>query len=402
MNPIPVFGLYDLFVGIAFFSFTPIYLYIAKKHWEDNRYAAYSAIITTIGTILVGIHFIITALPILISAIFATTVEQINGVLYVAIQMPLPYPISSFVFYFCSFVVLYILGFYLIESKRKEFVDAKEQKTEVHPLDKEVSRKLFHICIIAVIVCYLIIGELIAGGIFDVVYRIFQYYFGPNAAYFLMPINSTTLANFPQLSGQAITVFVFSILIILLVWFDFLRIFDYRFYPMKELEFVYRNKEKNVLGPHVHLLTGCLFAALYFPGPIAISAIAMTGFGDAMATIVGVSVGTKKIKPLGRKSSKTREGCIGGFVGSFVFGFISYYFVASKWFLGVPIPFLPFQILSSAIIINLVGAGVFLLFDYLDPPVSDNIFNPILISIVQFVVTILIFPQLIVYPQMIT
>lgn len=374
-------------------------LYNSKVHWKDNRYSANSGIITSIVSIVIGTFFIIAAVPVIYLSMTATTMEGIASAFNLALLLPLPYPIASFVMYFSSFVMVFILGYYVIELIRKRHVGEREEKMiTVAPVDLEVARKLFHIGILGVIVAYLFIGEMVGGGIYDICYNLFQFYFGADAAYFITPVNPV---YFPQLMGQATTVFIFIDILMILGLTDFIRIYDYRFYPMKELGFIYRNKERNVLGPHVYIIIGCIFAALFFPGPIAISAIAMTGFGDAMATIVGVSVGKRKIKPLGRESNKTVEGCIGGFVGSFVFGIISYWFVASKWYVGTSIPLFEIQIFVSAIVLNLIGASVFMLFDYLDPPCSDNIFNPVLISMVIFVFTLILFPLLIVYPWMI-
>ncbi|NVM55615.1 MAG: phosphatidate cytidylyltransferase [Candidatus Helarchaeota archaeon] len=161
---------------------------------------------------------------------------------------------------------------------------------------------------------------------------------------------------------------------------DLIRLKAPRYFPARILSNLYREKEKDSLGPHIYLIAGMLFAILVFPPPIAMAVIAISALGDATATIVGVTRGKRKIRP--SVSKKTWEGSIAGMVASFVFGFIGF----------IALAFTPAYIgyvgtigrgVVIGLVLNAAAVPVFFLIDYYTPkplPVSDNLLNPILIG----------------------
>ncbi|NHI94564.1 MAG: hypothetical protein EAX96_18885 [Candidatus Lokiarchaeota archaeon] len=388
----PLFGIFNIAVSFLLIITFPLVCKVTKDHWDDNRYAAISGLAAGFSMLIAGIYMLVRSIPVFYWSITATTQAETEMAFILSTLQPIPFPFSSFVFYFGCFVMTFLMAFWAIELKRKKYLDAKEVELEVDSLDIEVSRKLFHICIIGVIVCYLLVGKLVSEAVFDTVYTLFNQYFSGTQAYYINPVTLSA-----RNMGQGVTIFIFMAIFILIFFTDLIRIYRFRFYPLKELAYVYRNKERSVLGPHVYLLGGALFAVVLFPGPIAISAIAMAGFGDAMATITGVSIGKHKLKPLGKyESNKTWEGCIGGIIGSMAFGTISYIFVGFVWYADVGLS--PVNIIVTGLILNAIGTLVFFLADYFTPPlkISDNILNPTLIPFVQFIVAVLLFPYLIV------
>ncbi|MHA1384100.1 MAG: hypothetical protein ACTSR3_10155 [Candidatus Helarchaeota archaeon] len=413
-----IFGIYNLATGILLLLFCPFILKLIKEHWDDNRYASQSSILVMISCIVVGLYFIILSLPVFLQALKVNFANELMFIWYRSLmELPLPIPFSSFVFYFGGIIFLFITVYYFYESWQKKWIGTVEPKDrrKIHSLDKELSRKTFHICVIGVIVCYLIVGDLIGTAVYDSIAEVYDFYFkGFQSFYrsiFTIPYNLTDPTDptnvfnpgdiiyliqygpavwFPGIElilGKGICVFAFVIIGNLLMITDFIRIYNYRFYPIKEITFVYREKERSVLGPHIFLVFGILFSTVLFSGPIAMSTIAMSGFGDACATIVGVSIGKRHIQ--GGKSKKTWEGCIAGFTSSFAFGVISYVLVGLIWYRNLSF----MDILIIGTVVNLIGATAFFLFDYFSPPIelSDNIVNPIMLPIIMGLSSLFIF-----------
>ena len=169
---------------------------------------------------------------------------------------------------------------------------------------------------------------------------------------------------------------------IILLFTDVVRIKKYRYYPIKTLAKVYRDKERLVLAPHIYLTTGIFFVivisslidivtntpiSLSYSAHIVTITIMVSALSDAVATIVGVTKGKRHI----RGGKKTWEGWIGGFVSAILLGLLSF---------GVLIPQYGGDILVG-ILMAVVSAVVFGLIDYLSPPISDNILNPLAIGL---------------------
>ncbi|MDD1777390.1 MAG: phosphatidate cytidylyltransferase, partial [Candidatus Helarchaeota archaeon] len=250
-------------------------------------------------------------------------------------------------------------------------VSESKNSRKIHPLDLEVSRKAFHITIIGILICYLKVGEKASEALFG--------YLANN--WDIWGID-TDYAPYIVLPGKVFSIFMIIAIFFLLAMTDIVRIFTPKYYPVKLVGDIYRDREKNSLGPHIHLAIGVLFAVIFFSPPIAMAVIAMAALGDAAATIVGVNLGKHKINT---KSKKTWEGCIGGVAVSFGSGFLCMIALVKP---------LDITTISASLILCAVGGFIFFLTDYFTPtiPLTDNILNPICIGLVMTGFAWLFFP----------
>ena len=180
-------------------------------------------------------------------------------------------------------------------------------------------------------------------------------------------------------AGKMLTIFALLIIFLLVMFSDLIRIHKFRYYPLKMVSNMYREKERYYFGPHVYLISGALFAVIFFPAKIAMVTIVISAIGDAFATIVGVSYGKHKLH--GGKSRKTWEGIVGGFLASLGIGYLCYIVLLPKY---------PAGGILQGFLVCVVGAIVFFLIDYYSPPIqaSDNILNPVLCGLGMFAISI--------------
>ncbi|MFX1299151.1 MAG: phosphatidate cytidylyltransferase, partial [Promethearchaeota archaeon] len=147
-----------------------------------------------------------------------------------------------------------------------------------------------------------------------------------------------------------------------------------------------------VLAPHVYLTVGVFFTVILSSGidlflgentgisaQIVAITVMVSALADAVATIVGITKGKHHLK--GGKSKKTWEGWIAGVASSILLGFVSF-LVLMPQFGGT---------VMQGIVLTLVAAGIFGLTDYFSPRISDNILNPVLISLALWGVALLVF-----------
>ncbi len=374
------FGLYETLIGIVFLIMIPAMLYVARDCFKKykNKVDGYSAILTSIAVCFMGVYFIVEGINCYIysNSLMASGLDK-EALEYALSHLILPYPTSTFVLYLIPMIFLFMAAYMGKELIEKKFVDEKvieeKLKVKVDKRDLEVSRKTFHITIIAVIVCYLFLGKIITNSIYNFIVSSTQEAYESGES----PIPWQEV-NFSQVFSQYamsrfLIVFIVAIVCILLTFTDFVRLYFYRFYPIKMVTKTYREREKTSLGPHVYFVFGILFVGMFLPAQPAMITIAISGLGDAFATIVGVTFGKHKYK---EGSSKTWEGGVGGFVSSFVFGLLSYFLLMTTY--GGTI--------LKGILISFAGAAIFLLIDYYSPPleVSDNILNPLVIGIATY------------------
>lgn len=372
-----IFGIYGIVIGALLLSYCPIIFKFIKKYWYYNEFYSQSSILVIFICILVGLYFIITTLP-----IFFHFLNVIFGDRLIFNKITFPINIAlDFVIFNSSIIIFLFNIFYFFKYKRKKYLKVTDlKKIKIFLWDIKLSDIIFQICIIGVIVCYLDVGYL-----FNLVYKI---------PYWLIIWSSGA----GLILGKAVCMFVFIIIGNLLLVKDFIRIYNYELYPIKEISFDSHVNRSAVLGSKTLLVFGMLFSTFLFSGPIAMSTIAMSGFGDACATIFGVIMGKHHIR--GGKSPKTWEGCIAGFFSSLSLGLVSYILVGLVWY-GKNLHFI--TILLIGVIINAIGATVFLLMDYYTPSlplmdfykppieISRKILNPIVLPIVMSLSSLLIF-----------
>ncbi|MBD3226962.1 MAG: hypothetical protein GF329_02145 [Candidatus Lokiarchaeota archaeon] len=381
------FGIYETLLGILFIIIIPVILYVARHCFKrhKNRIDGYSAICTAMAILIMGIYFIIEGLSVYYHSnfLFSSGLEK-ESLEYALSNLILPYPTATFVLYLIPMIFLFIAAYVAKELFTKNFLDEKKVKdsfeVDVEKSDLEVARKTFHITIIAVIVCYLLLGQMIVTQIFTFVQDSTQHLYDLGISQIpWQEINISEVISFEAMA-RFLIVFIVAIILFLLTFTDFIRIYIWRFYPLKMVTQAYREREKNTLGPHVYFVAGVLLVGMFCPAQSAMVTISISGLGDAFATIVGVTFGKHKYK---KGSSKTWEGGVGGFVSSFGFSLLSY-------FLLMP---LYDGIILKGITMAIVGSVIFLLIDYLSPPIemSDNILNPIIIGFVTYMIYIIPF-----------
>jgi dolichol kinase len=400
----PNYGIYTLAVGILFIIFIPIIVHMGKRVYKTNKTGGWTPFLLAGTCAYLGLRFIIEGVVIYYNTALkiaeGTEAAYIEALEFALLHGTFPYPIGCFVLYFTSFIFIFFGAYFIKEKYFSKNFDTKEKiekakDKRIHFLDLEVSRKLFHICIIAVLIAYLMLGELVAMG----VYNATQNLYGHLPASSFIPYDQIDFQNlldnqfFRFVLDRWLVVFIASVIGILLLLSEFLRYYNFKYYPIKTIGGVYREKEKNAMGPHIYLVIGIAFAALVLPPPIAMATIAISGLADAVATIVGVTMGKKKVH---KGSSKTWAGCIGGFISAFGFALFSYVILMNRYsipgLLNTYYPGMNAFSIPQGIVASLVGATVFFLVDYASPPLfySDNLLNPILCGLSMFAVCYII------------
>jgi dolichol kinase len=360
-------GLFNFTLGIIFIIFSIVFLKVASLNFKERHAeGSWSGLLASVIALIIGIYFCVWGGYGLLNQTKLTEIAPI---------LPIPYPLGFYVLAFIPVIIVFI-GLYTIREMRKEKQgtspdSVKMQAREIHPLDLEISRKAFHITIIGILVCYLFLGELTSNAFFGYL----------EVGWDIWHITQN-LAPPLYLMGRAFCLFMIAVIFLLLVLTDFVRLFAPKYYPVKMIGNVYREKEKSALGPHIHLAIGVIFAVIFFSPPIAMAVIAMAALGDAAATIVGISIGKHKINA---KSKKSWEGCIGGVAVSFGTGFLC---------MIVLVDSITMASITAALILCGVGALIFFIIDYYTPtvPLTDNIMNPVCIGLVMTGLAYAFFP----------
>jgi phytol kinase len=89
-------------------------------------------------------------------------------------------------------------------------------------------------------------------------------------------------------------------ILVLFLILDYFRVVKKKKIPLAH--FLWREKEKEILGGNVYFTIGTLLALAVFDYHIALAGILMTLFGDAAAALVGVAIGKHKLKKVPHKS----------------------------------------------------------------------------------------------------
>lgn len=342
-----------------------------KNSLDGNREGRWSSLLAGGTCFGMGIYFMMWGVFGLINQ---------GNISLIAPYLPIPYPLGFYTLAFIPVIIVFI-GLYAIKVRKEEKNSNKSSMDDdskpINSIDLEVSRKAFHITIIGILVCYLFIGELAANTFFG--------YLSSGWDIWHININLMPEAVAAQVAGKGFSLFMIVAIFLLLTLTDFVRIYSPKYYPVKTISRVYREKEKNTLGPHVLIAVGVTFAVLFFSPPIAMAVIAMAALGDAAATIVGVTIGKHKIRP--GKSNKTWEGSIAGIVVSYATGMLCMIVLAKP---------ITLAIIGASLILCGVGVVIFFIIDYYTPgvPLTDNIMNPLCIGCAMTGLAYLFFPFL--------
>lgn len=359
-------GLFNFSLGLIIVIFSLMMFQIARKNFrEKNREGSWSTFLAACTCLVMGGYFMGWGIFGLVNQDALSTIAPI---------LPIPYPLGFYALAFIPVIIAFIGLYTLKEQKREKIgspINSSDEDLPIHSIDLEVSRKAFHITIIGILVCYLFLGRLAAKTFFGYL----------STGWDIWHINFEIIIP-DGLAGKGFSLFMILAIFMLLILTDFVRIYAPHYYPIKTISRVYREKEKNTLGPHVLITVGITCAVLFFSPPIAMAVIAMAALGDAAATIVGVTVGKHKIHS---KSKKTWEGCIAGVAVSFGTGFLCMIVLVDSINLAT---------ITAGVVLCGIGAFIFFIIDYYTPrvPLTDNILNPLVIGVAMTGIAYLFFP----------
>ena len=277
------------------------------------------------------------------------------------------------------FIVLFIPLFSLMVIQEKKKVEKgrlsfKEFKSpEILPLKYDIYRKLTHLVVLGIIFFYFTLGFLIQN--------VFSYVseFLPN---FL--VEMFEMGDDIMIFTQNLVVFLVGISLIGLVTADFTRILLPKYYPLKPVNRILKEKELHMrLGPHISMSIGCfsiilLYGLIQPVGPLIIcTSMAMGVFGDTASNLYGRTFGKRKI----RDTNKTYEGLFAGVIVAFISGVIVLLILREFY---VPKHF-------GLVLMPALGAIVIGIIDYLDLEIDDNLSYNFILSTVLFFSLILLF-----------
>jgi len=384
---IPFYGMFNIALGLIFLLIIPFMLHVAKQNHKEKLWQGfYSILFSIILCLIIGLYYFVAGA---LSYLHALTLEGLGytpSQVLQGVQESLfvhgifTYPVGSYVLFAMLFFLIAI-GIFALLERNKPDPDPQELYTSVNKLDLELSRKIFHVGLLGILVCYITIGRLIGAGIYGHLSRIYSVGNFPGS---FIPYSDFDLTIYFNYSGQQITLFALIIIFFLFLFTEFVRLYKPKYYILRTVSTTWRESEQTTFGPHVYHILGIMIPVLFFRPPIAAAAIAISALGDGLATIVGITKGKHKLRDT---TSKTWEGCFAGFLGSFIFGFLCYFAMSSL----APV-YGPFYhgTLVGGLIIALGGALTFLILDYSSPPISDNALNPIFCGLVMFFISFLI------------
>ncbi len=391
-----IFGTFQFALSLIFLISGVILVYFAldAKNNAKAKEASNSTFLLAICTFLIGGYMLFDAVPV----VFGNN-DYTNYINHLpAYQMLLPLPIGRVIITIIPLTIFAIGAYIIKESRTKQYESQAMQEEDkflktYSKLDLEVSRKLYHVVIIVVIVCYLYIGTIVVDAIYQFTFLGLPSMPGypPNQIIYDAVVTPPTTGLLDFRAGHILLLMAAGWIMVILLFTDVVRIKKYRYYPIKMLAKVYRDKERRVFAPHIYLTTGIFFILVLSSGidlltgtPIGRSysahivtiTIMVSALADAVATIVGITKGKRHIKG----GKKTWEGWIAGFVSAILLGLLS--FVALMPLYGGNI--------GVGIVMALVSAGIFGLIDYLSPPISDNILNPLAIGLALWGIALLV------------
>ncbi|MFX1280623.1 MAG: hypothetical protein ACFFA3_14700 [Promethearchaeota archaeon] len=277
------------------------------------------------------------------------------------------------------FIILFIPLFSLVvlqEKRRVEkgrifFTEFKKQKTL--PLKYDIYRKLAHLVVLGIIFFYFTLGFLIKN--------VFRYIaeFLPN-----FMIEMFEMGDDIMTFTQNLVVFLVGVSLIGLLIADFTRILKPKYYPLKPVNQLLKEKELFTrLGPHISMSIGCFSIILLFGliqpiGPLIIcTSMTMAVLGDTASNLFGRVVGKRKI----RDTNKTYEGLFAGIIVAFMSGVIILV-ILEKFYM--PKNF-------GLFLIPAIGAVIIGFIDYIDLEIDDNLTYNFILSTVLFFSSIFLF-----------
>jgi CDP-diglyceride synthetase len=270
------------------------------------------------------------------------------------------FPFDIFIF---SFIILYIpffTGLVILEKRKiehgKRNLDNLKSLPSYLPLKYDIYRKLTHLVVLGIVFFYFTLDFFIQNSVSENI----------------------------MVFAQNLVNFLVGVSLIGLLTADFTRILVPKYYPLKPVNQLLKEKELHMrLGPHISMSIGCFSIILLFGliqpiGPVIIcTSMIMAIFGDIASNLIGRTMGKRKI----RTTNKTYEGLVGGIVVAFVSGLIILLLLKDFY---RPENF-------GLIVIPLLGALMMGIIDYSDMEIDDNLSYNFILATALFFISILLF-----------
>lgn len=339
------------FYGIMLFYIT----YLAKKKGEKGAY---------INNLFVTLVFLIAL------TFYLFIIYNINPLGHDFVAFPFDILIIIFIFIF--FPLFFLLVFReKMRIKGRNLINGKIKpyKSEL-PLKYEIYRKLTHLVVLGIILFYFTLGFLIQD--------FFVYFLElfPQFQSKMLYIRGDTMVF-----TQNLVIFLVGISLIGLLTADFIRILMPKYYPLKPINQLLREKELYMrLGPQISMSISCFSTIILFGyiqplGPLIIcTSMTMAIFGDIASNLIGKYIGKKKI----RSTNKTYEGLYAGIITAFISGIIILLLLRNFYDQNIFFLFL----------IPAIGTLIIGLIDYLDLEIDDNLSYNFTLSTILFFISI--------------
>ena len=265
--------------------------------------------------------------PSTISAAFVLLVLCVMFVL----SPPLPEALTGTLLAWCALVIIYYVICFRRSSKREKMSNPTPAVT---PLTRHLLRKSFHILVLVIPFVYIYLG----GYIFKLLEMI--------------GIPQEIIGEIGLDPGRFFSTLVMSCAFVFISISETVRVFAKKYYPFTEIsQITLKPEERRTIAHHFHFSLGVFLVLTLLQGHIALATIMMASFGDAAASLAGLTIGRHRIQ------DKSVEGFVAGSAVSFLIG-------------------LPFV----SILLCMIGSFVELIIDIASLPISDNLLNPVLIG----------------------
>lgn len=355
MNPLSFFIVCFLY----FFSLILFYItYLAKQKSEKRAF---------INNLANSIIFI-TSITINLSIIHIINPKNTRFIAF-------PFDIL-----FLLFIIFFIPLFAILVIREKRKIERGKKNHEeiksilkILPLKYDIYRKLTHLVVLGIIFFYFTLGFLVQN--------VFRYFSEFLPDFF---VEMFEMGDDIMIFTQNLVVFLVGVSLIGLLTADFTKILIPKYYPLKAVNQILKEKELHMrLGPHISMSIGCFSIILLYGliqpiGPLIIcTSMAMGVIGDTASNLFGRTFGKRKI----RDTNKTYEGLFAGVIVAFISGVVVLLTLRGFY---MPKNF-------GLILMPILGAFVIGIIDYLDLEIDDNLSFNFIVSTVLFFSSILLF-----------
>ncbi len=299
-----------------------------------------------------------------------------------------PSNVNFIVFPFDLLMIIFVLIFFPLFSlliyrekriMRKKLGTIKKNSSSIQielPLKYDIYRKLSHLVVLAIILFYFTLGFLVQNFFIYLLDFLPEFFTGLFYSIYNIEKNK-------MIFTQYLVIYLVGISLIGLLTADFVRILKPEIYPLKPINQILREKEKQThmrIGPQISLAIGCfsiiiLYGLIQPLGPLIIcTSMTMAIFGDMASNLVGRTIGDK-FKNI-RDTKKTYIGLFAGITGSFLSGILILFLLREFFTLSI----------FYFVIFPLIGALIIGIIDYLDLEINDNLsFNFVTTSLLFFI-----------------